>query len=50
MSRIEDLVYSAYENGKREVLFNEIYKIKLENPSMKLEEIYDLAYQNVMKT
>jgi len=50
MSRIEDLVYSAYEHGKREVLFNEISKIKLENPSMKLEEIYDLAYQNVMKT
>ena len=38
MSRIEDLVYSAYEHGKREVLFNEISKIKLENPSMKLEE------------
>lgn len=50
MSRIEDLVYSAYEHGKREVLFNEISKIKKSNPTMKLEELYDLAYQNIMKT
>lgn len=50
MSRIEDLVYSAHEHGKREALFSEISKIKKENPNIKLEELYDLAYQNIMKT
>ena len=49
MSRIEELVYSAYDHGKREVLFNEVAILKNLNPSMKLEELYDLAYQNVMK-
>lgn len=49
MSKIEELVYSAYEHGKREVLFNEISNLRKLYPSMKLEELYDLAYQNVMK-
>lgn len=49
MSKIEELVYSAYEHGKREVLFNEIYDLRKLYPNMKLEELYDLAYQNVMK-
>jgi hypothetical protein len=49
MSRIEELVYSAYDHGKREALFNEIAILKKTNPSMRLEELYDLAYQNVMK-
>lgn len=49
MSKIEELVYSAYEHGKREVLFNEIHDLRKLYPNMKLEELYDLAYQNVMK-
>lgn len=50
MSRIEELVYSAYEHGKRTDLLNTVTEIKTQNPSMKLEEIYDIAYQQVMKT
>ncbi|MDA7616814.1 hypothetical protein N8579_00385 [bacterium] len=50
MSRIEELVYSAHEYGKRAQLFDEVSKIKLESPTMKLEEVYDKAYQNIMNT
>lgn len=49
MSKIEELVYSAHEHGKREVLFNEIYNLRKLYPNMKLEDIYEEAYQNVMK-
>jgi len=50
MSRIEELVYSAHEYGKRTELFDEVTKIKLSSPTMHLEDVYDQAYQNVMKT
>tara|TARA_R110002153_G_scaffold21192_2_gene71036 strand:- start:1085 stop:1237 length:153 start_codon:yes stop_codon:yes gene_type:complete len=50
MSKIEELVYSAYEYGKRTQLFDEVSKIKLESPTMHLEDIYEQAYQQVMKT
>jgi|TARA_B100001094_G_C18093075_1_gene751506 hypothetical protein len=50
MSRIEELVYSALEHGKRNDLFDEVSKIKQENPNMLLQDIYDKAYQRVMKT
>ena len=50
MIRIEELVYRTHEYGKREILFDEISKIRLKNPNIKLEEVYDLAYQNIMKT
>ena len=50
MSRIEELVYSAYDHGKREALFNEVSKLKLENFSTKLDEIYEEAYKNIMNT
>lgn len=50
MSSLENLVYSAYELGKREALFDEIKRVKLENPKLSLEETYELAYQRIMKT
>ncbi len=50
MSRIEELVYSAYDHGKREALLNEVGKLKLENSYMKLDELYEEAYKNVMNT
>lgn len=50
MSRIEELVYSAHEYGKRIQLFDEVTQIKKQHPNMKLEEVYDKAYQNVMNT
>lgn len=50
MGSIEELVYSAYEHGKREELFEKIKIIRSQNPNLPLEELYDLAYQEVMKT
>ncbi len=50
MSSIEDLVYSAHEHGQRESLFKEVAKVRAESPNMPLEDIYQRAYSNVMKT
>ena len=50
MSRIEELVYSAHEHGKRTDLFNVVTIIKTQNPNMKLDDVYDEAYKQVMKT
>ena len=50
MSKIEELVYSAHEYGKRVQLFNEVSKIRLESPTIPLEEVYNKAYQNIMNT
>tara|TARA_R100001460_G_scaffold50504_2_gene88836 strand:- start:239 stop:391 length:153 start_codon:yes stop_codon:yes gene_type:complete len=50
MSRIEELVYSAYDHGKREPLLKEVSKIKTEYPHMNLNDIYEEAYKNIMNT
>ena len=50
MSKPEDLLYSAEEHGKRQQMFKELKKVKTENPELSLEQQYEQAYQNVMKT
>lgn len=50
MSRIEELVYSAHEHGKRTDLFNAVTKIRKHSPNMKLNDVYDEAYKQVMNT
>jgi len=50
VSRIEDLVYSAHEYGKRDILLKKVSQIRTKNPNIKLEEAYDSAYQEIMKT
>ena len=50
MSRIEELVYSAHEYGKRKALLDLVGEIRADNPKMKLEDIYDSTYQQIMKT
>ena len=50
MSKIEELIYSALEHGKRTDLLNEVTKIRTENPHILLEDAYDIAYKQVMKT
>jgi hypothetical protein len=50
MSKLEELLWSAEEHGKRQQMFNEIKKIKTENPKLTLEQQYEQAYQNIMKT
>ena len=50
MSKLEELLYSAEEHGKRQQMFKELEKVKIENPKLNLEQQYEQAYQNVMKT
>lgn len=50
MSKIEDLVYSAYEHGQRTRLFERVSEIKKSEPNMQLEDIYEKAYSEVMNT
>ncbi len=50
MSRIEELIYSAHEHGQRSQLFEKVSEIKNEYPRMLLEDVYDKAYSEVMKT
>ena len=50
MSNIENLLYSAYEHGKRDVMYKKVGEIRSENKHMPLEEVYERAYSIVMKT
>ena len=50
MSRIEDLVYSALEHGKKDQLLKRVREMKTQVPNRPLEEIYDQAYIEVMNT
>ena len=50
MSRLEELLWSAEEHGRRQQMFEEIKKVRTENPKLNLEQQYEQAYQNVMKT
>ena len=50
MSRLEELLYSAEEHGRRQQMFEEIKKVRTEDPKLSLEQQYEQAYQNVMKT
>lgn len=50
MSKIEELVMSAYEYGQRTELLNKVTELREEHKHMPLEEIYERAYIMVMKT
>ena len=50
MSKIEELIYSALEHGKRNDLFNAVTKIRKQYPNMLLDDVYDKAYEQVMNT
>ena len=50
MSKLEELLWSAEEYGKRQQMFKELKKVKTKNPKLTLEQQYEQAYQNVMKT
>ena len=49
MSKIENIVYSAHDLNKRRELFKKVSLIKDKKPHMLLEDIYELAYQQVIK-
>ena len=48
ISSIEDLVYSAETHGKRTDLLNRVGVIRANSPSKSLEEVYTIAYEEVM--
>lgn len=50
MSKIEELVYSAHKHGQRFQLFEKVSEIRNQYPRRPLEDIYDEAYQQIMKT
>jgi len=50
MSRIEELVYSAHEYGQRDKLFEKVSELRSLYPGMQLDDLYDEAYAEVMKT
>ena len=50
MSKLEELLWSAEEHGKRQQMFKELKKLKNQNLKLTLEQQYEQAYQNVMKT
>jgi len=52
MSYLEELIYSAYEHGKRDQLFIEVGKLRMEKGGdrKKLNDIYQEAYEIVMRT
>lgn len=50
MSRIEELIYSAHEYGQRDKLFDKVSEIRSLYPGMQLDDVYDQAYAEVMKT
>ena len=50
MSRLEEILYSAEEHGKRTDLLQRVGEIRVNNPRMTLNDVYDKAYQDVMNT
>ena len=50
MSRLEEILYSAEEHGKRTDLLQRVGEIRVNNPSMRLEDMYERAYEDVMHT
>lgn len=47
VSQIEDILYEAEKLGLRDALFIEVGRIKNNNTSKSLEDIYEEAYSNV---
>ena len=49
MSKIENIVYSAHDLNKRRELFKNVSSIKDKKPDMLLEDVYELADQQIIK-
>jgi hypothetical protein len=46
-SPLEDIVYLAYQIGKRDELFRKISELRLVHPRMDLKKLYEMAYDYV---
>lgn len=44
---IEDIVYEAHKQGKREDLLKSLKEIRKTNPNMNLADLYQLAYEQL---
>lgn len=49
MSRLEDLLWEAEKLGVRREVLNRVGEIRVFNPKMDINEVYDRAYTEVMK-
>tara|TARA_R110000803_G_scaffold36853_3_gene79257 strand:- start:282 stop:437 length:156 start_codon:yes stop_codon:yes gene_type:complete len=49
MSSIENLLYSAYQQGKRDEMYKKVNEIRSKNKYMPLKVVYEKAYDIVMK-
>ena len=49
MSRLEDLLWEAEKLGVRREVLNRVGEIRVINPKMDINEVYDRAYTEVMK-
>tara|TARA_R110000803_G_scaffold23343_2_gene57384 strand:- start:2891 stop:3043 length:153 start_codon:yes stop_codon:yes gene_type:complete len=50
MSNIEDIIYNAEAHGQRTPLLKEVSQLRVDYPNMKLNEVYEVAYKNIMRT
>nr|AOE11630.1 hypothetical protein [uncultured bacterium]AOE14123.1 hypothetical protein [uncultured bacterium] len=46
---IEDLLYEAHKQGKREALIKSLDKIRKTSPNMNLTDLYQLEYEQLGK-
>ena len=47
MSRIENIVYDAYNMGKRDELFVLVSEIRKSSPKIDINEVYDRAWNQI---
>tara|TARA_R100000935_G_scaffold18794_1_gene36288 strand:+ start:11726 stop:11881 length:156 start_codon:yes stop_codon:yes gene_type:complete len=46
---IEDILFDAHKHNKREELLAFLEKIRLKNPDKELTDLYQMAYEKVIK-
>jgi len=50
MSRIEELLYSAEDHGRRHAVLARVTELVTKYPTIKREDAYEKAYSEVMNT
>ena len=49
-STIEDILYEAHKQGKRQLLLKSIPNFRQDFPNMSNEDLYQIAYDKISKT
>ena len=47
---IEDILFDAHKHNKREELLTFLEKIRLKNPDKELTDLYQMAYEKIIKS